>query len=211
MGIPEHIEPLPPAGNEIIPHILSDGRPAVTIVFAGTTETILGVDVADLGISVLSATEEGVVLDQSVQGNAFGGWRLRSVGPAPVPEPPPAPEPAPTPDPTPQPLPEEKPVVQEQQLIRVVTTNGGNGYDRYADDAHGTAVLYEDVGNRKVFGYVNGNYWEKPWPDTSAMFGGDRGRPVAYRIQAETGGWYVYTVVYSGDNNSRSEWSVRVA
>lgn len=102
-------------------------------------------------------------------------------------------------------------MAQEQQLLRVVTTNGGNGYDRYFDEARGTAVLYEDVGNRKCFGYVNGNYWEKPWPDTSAQFGGDRGRPVAYRIRPESGGWYLYTLVYSGDNNSRSEWSVRVA
>lgn len=210
MGVPDPLAP-PPLGNEIIPHVLPDGRPAVTIVFAGRTDTILGADIQDLGISVLSATEEGVVLDQSVQHNEFGGWRLRSVAPGPPP-PEPVPDPLPDfPDPEPGPAPEVPPVAQEQQLLRTVTTNGGNGYDRYNDDAHGNAVLYEDQDARKVFGYVNGNYWEKAWPDASAFSGGDQGRPVAYRIRHEADGWYVYTLVYSGDSRSRSEWSVRIA
>jgi GH25 family lysozyme M1 (1,4-beta-N-acetylmuramidase) len=220
MGIPPQLaaetDP-PPPGNEIIPHVLADGRPAVTIAFAGRTDTILDVDVADLGISVASATEAGVVLDQSVQGNRFGGWRVRAPEPAPVPEPPPPPlppappAPEPAPESPPAPEPEVQPVSQDQQLVRTVTTNGGNGYDRYADEAHGAAVAYEDPANRKSFGYVNGVHWEEPWPDTSAMFGGDRGRPVNYRIRHEADGWYLYTLVYSGDNNSRTDWRVQVA
>jgi GH25 family lysozyme M1 (1,4-beta-N-acetylmuramidase) len=93
----------PPPGNEIIPHVLADGRPAVTIAFAGRTDTILGVEVGDLGISVPSKTEAGVVLDQSVQGNCFGGWRVRAPEPAPVPEPPPPPLPPAPPRPQPEP------------------------------------------------------------------------------------------------------------
>jgi biotin carboxyl carrier protein len=108
-----------PPGNEIIPHVLADGRPAVTIAFAGRTDTILGVDVADLGISVASATEAGVVLDQSVQGNAFGGWRVRAPEPAPVPEPPPPPLPPAPPAPAPQPQPE--PEVSPMPRIRFKT------------------------------------------------------------------------------------------
>ena len=64
-------------GNEIQTGILEDGRPYALIVFEGLTHEVLGADVADLGISVRSATEANVILDQSVQGNEFKGWRVR--------------------------------------------------------------------------------------------------------------------------------------
>jgi GH25 family lysozyme M1 (1,4-beta-N-acetylmuramidase)/biotin carboxyl carrier protein len=119
LGIPGDVAPPPPPGNEIIPHVLADGRPAVTIAFAGKTDTILGVDVADLGISVMSATEQGVVLDQSVQGNAFGGWRVRAVEPAPVPEPPPPPSPSAPPEPAPAPAPQPQPEPEVPPMPRI--------------------------------------------------------------------------------------------
>ena len=62
-------------GNEIIPFIHPDGRPGVTVLFEGQAKHILGVDVADVGISVLGLNDK--VHDQSVQRNAFNGWRVR--------------------------------------------------------------------------------------------------------------------------------------
>lgn len=127
MGIPGDAPPPPPLGNEITPHVLADGRPAVTIAFAGRTDTILGVDVADLDISVASATEAGVVLDQSVQGNRFGGWRVRAPEPAPAPEPPPPPPPPPpAPEPAPQPQPE--PEVRPVSTARIIRTFPGASF-----------------------------------------------------------------------------------
>jgi hypothetical protein len=64
-------------GNEVRVGILDDNRPYVQVIFAGATMHVDGADVADLGISVESLTEPGVILDQSVQGNTFKGWRVR--------------------------------------------------------------------------------------------------------------------------------------
>jgi hypothetical protein len=104
------------------------------------------------------------------------------------------------------------------QALRRVVNADGNGYDRYYDAIAGAAVVYENVGGRKCFGYVNGLYFEVDWPDCSTFSNGDQGRPVSYRIRPEvdpaTGhvvGWVLYTYVYSGDRDHRSEWSVQVA
>jgi hypothetical protein len=98
------------------------------------------------------------------------------------------------------------------QLRRVVNADGGN-WDRYYDAVAGAGVVYENVRNRKCFGYVNGLYFEVDWPDTGDIADGDHGRPGGYRIRPEvdaaTGrvsGWYLYAYVFSGD-----EWSVQVA
>jgi hypothetical protein len=74
MGIPTKVDT---AGNNILTGILPDGRPYVQVVFAGKTPRVDGADVQDLGITVESATKPGQLLDQSVQHNAFGGWRER--------------------------------------------------------------------------------------------------------------------------------------
>lgn len=74
MGIPQHVDT---GGNDIQKGVLADGRPYVLVIFAGNTPEVVGADVQDLGISVRSATEEGLLLDQSVQGNVFQGWRER--------------------------------------------------------------------------------------------------------------------------------------
>lgn len=74
MGIPVKTDT---GGNAIQTGILPDGRPYVQVIFAGKTPRVDGADVADLGIAVESATEPGLILDQSVQHNEFQGWRER--------------------------------------------------------------------------------------------------------------------------------------
>jgi hypothetical protein len=74
MGIPTKVDT---GGNAIITGILPDGRPYVQVVFAGRTPRVDGADVVDLSISVESATEAGLLLDQSVQHDVFNGWRER--------------------------------------------------------------------------------------------------------------------------------------
>lgn len=70
-------QPDPPAaGNQIIPFVHTDGRPGVTILFEGQANQPPSVNVADLGVSLPSVTT-GQMLDQSVQGNVFGGWKVR--------------------------------------------------------------------------------------------------------------------------------------
>lgn len=71
------LAPAPAGGDEIRTGILDDGRPYVQVVFAGSTARVDGARVADLGIAVESATEPGLLLDQSVQQDTFGGWRER--------------------------------------------------------------------------------------------------------------------------------------
>ena len=100
------------------------------------------------------------------------------------------------------------------QLNRI-TNADGNGYDRYYDPIAGAAVVYEEVDDRLVWGFVNGEYFETEWPDTGALFDGDRGRPLHYRIRPEyfegvVTGWWLYVYVYSGGIR-RSEWKVQVA
>jgi hypothetical protein len=86
----------------------------------------------------------------------------------------------------------------------------GNGYDRYYDPVAGAAVVYEDPDKRHCFGSINGVPFIVRWPDTSELYEGDSGRPVAYRIRPEYQdgaviGWVLYFYVYSGGKN-RSEW-----
>lgn len=95
-------------------------------------------------------------------------------------------------------------------LHRVVNANGNN-WDRYYDEQHGAGVVYEDTKARKCFGYVNGLYFESQWPNTASMNNGDEGRPCGYRIRPEADGhWYLYSLIYSGDGDHRSEWSDQV-
>lgn len=75
LGIPEAAPPNPEQPNDVIPFLLDDGTPAVTIVFRGKAKKILGVDIQDLGISVVGLND--LIHDQSVQANDFKGWRVR--------------------------------------------------------------------------------------------------------------------------------------
>lgn len=93
--------------------------------------------------------------------------------------------------------------------LRRQVQSDSNGYERNAHDAGGSAVLYEYASRRAIEVYVNGQRFEVPWPDTSALYGGDKGRPVNYRLRYEAGHWYAYAYVYSGGDN-RSEWVVQI-
>lgn len=99
--------------------------------------------------------------------------------------------------------------------LRRVTGADGNGYDRYYDPVAGAAVVYEEVLSRQCWGFINGTHFQVDWPDTAGLFGGDHGRPVAYRIRPEydgpetVTGWFLYAYVFSGGDN-RSEWSIRL-
>jgi hypothetical protein len=95
-------------------------------------------------------------------------------------------------------------------LHREVSSDS-NGYDRYHDPEGGNAVLYEHAGRRECEVWINGlrvveDGHDVPWPDTAAWYGGDQGRPVAYRLRYEAGAWWLYAYVYSGGDN-RSEWA----
>lgn len=101
-----------------------------------------------------------------------------------------------------------------QEFIRHVETDG-NGYDRYYDPVAGAAVVYENRGQRRSFGYVNGGYFSVDWPDTASIYAGDSGQALTYRLRPEyengrVVGWYLYTYMYSGDHN-RSEWREQIA
>jgi hypothetical protein len=84
-----------------------------------------------------------------------------------------------------------------------------NGYERYFHPEGGAAVVYEHADQRTVEVFINGTRHALPWPDTGAQYGGDSGRPLAYRIRYEAGNWWLYAYVYSGGNN-RSEWLIQV-
>lgn len=75
LGVPQEAPPQVLTPNAVIPFIMEDGTPAVTIVFQGQAKAILGVDVADLGISVVGMND--LIHDQSIQENHFEGWRIR--------------------------------------------------------------------------------------------------------------------------------------
>jgi hypothetical protein len=89
-------------------------------------------------------------------------------------------------------------------LHRPVDSNS-NEYVRFTDPVGGSAVLYGHADERLFEVYINGQHYDVPWPDTSAAYDGDSGRPVGWALRYEGGGWWLYSYEYSGDRN-RSEW-----
>jgi hypothetical protein len=91
------------------------------------------------------------------------------------------------------------------QLHRKVDSNS-NEYYRFSDPVGGSCVLYGHADRRAFEVYINGQHYDVPWPDTSAEYAGDSGRPVGYALRYEAGAWWIYAFVYSGNRN-RSEWA----
>lgn len=97
-------------------------------------------------------------------------------------------------------------VVSDWELRRVID-GGNNLFDRNADPQGGQAVVYGASG-RRLIGYINGAYFEVPYPDTGPLYGGDRGNPIAVRLRFDhaSGRWALYVFMFSGDTNPRNEW-----
>jgi hypothetical protein len=92
----------------------------------------------------------------------------------------------------------------EWELHRQIDSSS-NEYARLTDPAGGSAVLYGHAERRTFEVYVNGQRFDVDWPDTSAVYDGDSGRPVGYSLRYEAGAWWLYSYEYSGGHN-RSEW-----
>lgn len=63
------------AGTSVVWGIDATGVAELTIRFGGRAAVILGVDLADVGISIVG--EDGRMYDRSIQAGAWGPWRMR--------------------------------------------------------------------------------------------------------------------------------------
>lgn len=109
----------------------------------------------------------------------------------------------------------------QQELRRQVPEADGNGWDRYYDAGAGAGVVYENRPKRKTFGYVNGVAFAVDWPDCGTLGHRtdgelDHGQALAYRLRPEydngrVTGWFLYTYMFSGNSNPRTEWVAQVA
>lgn len=69
-------KPMPFVDGADVTWVINErGEPVITINFGGNARQILGVNLADLGVSVQNA--DGEIYDRSIQGGAFKAWAKR--------------------------------------------------------------------------------------------------------------------------------------